>query len=478
MRIQTKLALLLLFLSAGVIVGSGVFSTILLDDYVRSRIINELKTQANQAEFVIRHLSIRDFSGYTRLQQYARSANLRLTLIDAGGTVMFESDLPYEKLSSIENHLQRPEVQEALRDGKGSSTRRSTTINTEMLYLAKRIAEPFLETDGVAAPVILRVALPMTQVEEALADIQSKITITSTAVLVVVVAITIIVSGRVVRPVKEMCAIAEHIRAGNLEKRIPVRSRDEFGKLAESLNSMVDKLGEDLEKLKKLERVRSEFLGNVSHELRTPIFAIQGMLETLLRGALDEKEVNRGFVERALSNTQRLNVLLGDLIEISRIESGEMKMSFRYFSIHELLEHVMREVEESARQKNITLELVSDGTPSEVLGDKERLKQAMVNLVDNAIKYNKPGGRVTVCDQKTDSGMRISVRDTGTGIPKEHLPRIFERFYRVNKERSREAGGTGLGLAIVKHIIEAHGSKVEVHSEVGKGSVFTFTLKT
>jgi two-component system phosphate regulon sensor histidine kinase PhoR len=477
-KIQTKLAFLLLFLSLVVIVGSGVFLTISLDGYFRSRILDELRTQTNQAAFVIRHLSINDSSGYVRLQEFAHSANLRLTLIDVRGRVLFESDLPYNKLQSMENHLHRQEVQEALRDGSGSSSRRSATIDAEMLYLAKRVDARLLSLAGEADIVILRVGLPMTQVEAVLHDIQSKIIIASSIMLSIVVGMTIIVSGRLARPIKEISTIAEQIRSGNLERRIPVRSRDEFGQLAGSLNGMVDKLRDDLEKLKKLEKIRSEFLGNVSHELRTPIFAIQGMLETLLAGAIEDEEVGRSFVERALSNTQRLNTLLGDLIEISRIESGEMKMSFRYFPIHELLEHVVSEAGETARQRHVALELMPKGPSVDVLGDKERVKQAMLNLLDNAIKYNKPGGRVTISYQETDIGLKISVEDTGIGIPGEHLPRVFERFYRVSKERSREAGGTGLGLAIVKHIIEAHGSKIDVRSKVGEGSTFAFTLRT
>jgi two-component system phosphate regulon sensor histidine kinase PhoR len=275
-----------------------------------------------------------------------------------------------------------------------------------------------------------------------------------------------------------MAAIAEQIRAGDLGKRIPIRSVDEFGKLSETLNSMVEKLENDIGKLKKLERVRSEFLGNVSHELRTPIFAIQGMLETLLSGALDDKETSRDFVQRALSNTQRLNALLGDLIEISRIESGEMKMSFRYFSLNEFLEEVFSEMKRFAQQKNISLKLEIQTESLEVYGDRDRLKQALINLIDNAIKYNKADGIVIVTYTLQDKNVLVMVKDTGVGIGREHLPRIFERFYRIDKERSREAGGTGLGLAIVKHIIEAHGSKIDVQSEVGKGSTFSFSLKT
>jgi two-component system phosphate regulon sensor histidine kinase PhoR len=296
-------------------------------------------------------------------------------------------------------------------------------------------------------------------------------------IFAVAAALTFIAYRNLARPVTEMAAIAEEIRKGNLERRIPLRSRDEFGALADSLNGMVARLSEDIARLRKLERVRSEFLGNVSHELRTPIFAMQGMLETLAQGALEDPEVSRDFVERALANTRRLNTLLGDLIEISRIESGDMKMSFRYFDFADFIRTTVAELLPTARQKNIDLTMEGDDGEVQGFGDKERLKQVMVNLIDNAIKYTPAGGRIAVTCREEGAGVRITVRDSGVGIAAEHLPRIFERFYRVDRERSREAGGTGLGLAIVKHIVEAHGSKVEIESEVGRGSTFSFTLR-
>lgn len=478
MRIRTKLILLMLTLSFGVILGSALFSTISLDSTFHSRLVSELTTQANQTEFVVRNLSQFDSMKYAHLQQFAHSANIRLTIIDRTGSVIFDSELPQEKLSAIENHLQRPEVQEALRNGSGSSTRHSTTVGVDFLYLAKKISEPFPPTTGFGSAGILRVAIPLTQVNEVINDIHAKIAIASVLVLAFVIGIAVIVSHRLARPIAEMAQTAEEIRSGNLQKRISVRTKDEFGTLAESLNAMVTKLSEDITKLRKLEQVRSEFLGNVSHELRTPIFAIQGMLETLLQGALDDKEVCKDFVGRALANAQRLNTLLADLIEISRIESGDMKMSFRYFPLNEFLEQIVAEMYGATRNKGIQLTLEGDRSAIDVLGDKERLKQVMVNLIDNAIKYTQPNGRVIVSSGRMDGSVRISVSDTGVGIAQDHLPRIFERFYRVDRERSREAGGTGLGLAIVKHIVEAHGSTVEVQSEVGKGSTFSFMLKT
>jgi two-component system phosphate regulon sensor histidine kinase PhoR len=242
---------------------------------------------------------------------------------------------------------------------------------------------------------------------------------------------------------------------------------------------MADKLSADITQLKKLEHVRSQFLANVSHELRTPIFSIQGFLETLLDGAVEDREVNRQFLEKAHKHAGRLNTLLNDLIEISRIESGEMKMRFRYFSTSELLEQVVEEMKSHTEKKGISLVLrMEPDAPPEVFGDRDRLKQVMINLIDNAIKYTEQGGHITCKVRPADNRCEIVVEDTGCGIPEEHLPRIFERFYRVDRDRSREVGGTGLGLAIVKHIVEAHGSRINVTSTVGKGSAFAFSLKS
>jgi two-component system phosphate regulon sensor histidine kinase PhoR len=256
-------------------------------------------------------------------------------------------------------------------------------------------------------------------------------------------------------------------------------SDDEVGRVAQAVNEMVDKLKADIVQLKKLERVRTEFLGNVSHELRTPIFSLQGFLETLLEGAIDDPNVSRNFLKKAYNHSQRLNTLLGDLITISQIESGEMKMSFRYFNLREFLSTLVEEFHPTAEHSNVKLHLV-EGLPSdvEVLGDKERLRVVLENLLDNAIKYNNPGGEATVSFERQSGNVLVKVADTGVGIAPEHQPRVFERFYRVDKTRSREVGGTGLGLAIVKHIIEAHGSSVQIESVVGKGSVFSFALKT
>lgn len=273
-----------------------------------------------------------------------------------------------------------------------------------------------------------------------------------------------------------------------IEKRISRTSSDDsaddnslklsysFKEIEEALNQLNEKHKNDIAKMKRLERIRTEFLGNVSHELRTPIFTIQGFLETLLNGALEDPKVNRKFLEKAAAHTDNLNNLLNDLIDISMIESGEMRLSFRYFNLMDFLTEVVKEFDPTILEKNIQIEIHQFNNKLEVFGDKTKLRQVLINLIQNAIKYSS-SGKIELLVEEEKNNALITVKDSGSGIPEKDVERIFERFYRVDKTRARDVGGTGLGLAIVKHIVEAHQSKIEVKSKVGVGSEFSFRLK-
>jgi len=228
--------------------------------------------------------------------------------------------------------------------------------------------------------------------------------------------------------------------------------------------------------MEKLAQARTDFLGYVSHELRTPIFTIQGYLETLLNGAMDDPKVNKVFLEKAIYHSDNLNALLNDLIDISMIESGLMSLSFRYFNLYHFLNDIICEIKQSEIHNNIELKLGDINHRIEVFGDKEKLKQVMVNLISNSIKYTNVGSvEVNVIDKV--KFVTIKINDTGIGIEKDDQKRIFERFYRTERERSSSIPGTGLGLAIVKHILEAHNSSITVDSKINKGSEFTFRLR-
>ena len=233
----------------------------------------------------------------------------------------------------------------------------------------------------------------------------------------------------------------------------------------------------EIDDLKKVEVFRKEFIANVSHEIKTPLFAAQGFVHTLLDGAVKDKSVRNKFLKKAAKSLDALDILVQDLLTLSSIETGEIKMHFENFDIVTLSREILDQFEEKAEKKSITLKL-SKGSPQEamVYADWKRINQVLTNLISNAVKYNREGGSVKVGFKEQADHVIIYVEDDGEGIPEKDLHRIFERFYRVDKSRSREKGGTGLGLAIVKHIMESHNSIVEVKSILGKGSKFTFRL--
>ena len=231
----------------------------------------------------------------------------------------------------------------------------------------------------------------------------------------------------------------------------------------------------DITDLERLERVRKDFVANVSHELRTPLTAVRGYAETLLEGALDDQENNRRFLELIKAHAVRLNNIASDLLTLSELESGKTASGPESFAVRGVLESAMRTVEPEARSRKVRM---GSGRleDAQVFGDRVQLEQALLNLLDNAVKFNRHEGEVQVEILHHDGSVTIVIRDTGIGIPHDDLPRIFERFYRVDKARSREVGGTGLGLSIVRHIIERMNGTVAVESQLGKGSTFTVVL--
>ncbi|MBI2412155.1 MAG: PAS domain-containing protein [Deltaproteobacteria bacterium] len=249
---------------------------------------------------------------------------------------------------------------------------------------------------------------------------------------------------------------------------VPLKDKGEFSLLL---------FLQDITEEKRVETIKKDFVANVSHELRTPLASIKGYSETLLDGGMDDKETLREFLRVIDRHATRMARLIDDLLVLSRLESHQMAIVSAPMDLSELITSSIKGFEKQARDKGISIASDTDELPK-VSGDRDRLEQVMVNLLDNAIKYTPSGGEIKVRAEKTDGGVRVDVVDTGIGIPAGDLPRIFERFYRVDKARSRELGGTGLGLAIVKHIIQGHNGKLQVESAPGKGSCFSFFLKS
>jgi len=479
MKIRTKITTTYVFLAILMVVSLGIFTSLRLESYFKDRLVNELSRQADVVLYILQEDSTRTFSNIDeQVKQVGGLEHLRITLIDDQGNVMADSDVPFREIAEVQNHLDRPEVQEAKRTGIGHDIRHSATVNRDFLYVAREVkrspGNPYFRNLS-----FIRLSAPYEQVQRQIDQIRSIIIVTGLVILLAIILVSIFISRRITYPMAQIIRGVEQIRAGDLDARLLVKSNDEIGLTSKAVNELVDKLKTDIVQLKKLEQVRSQFLGNVSHELRTPIFSAQGYIETLLGGAVNDSSVSRSFLEKAQDNLSRLHLLLEDLINISQIESGEMKMSFRIFNINGFLESVFNEYESFAANRNVTLRLlINTKTEDEIFGDRERLRQVLNNLLSNGINYNKPGGEVVLSSGRVAGGIQIGVKDTGVGIPSEHISRIFERFYRVDSDRSRELGGTGLGLAIVKHIIEAHGSRVDVESKEGEGSTFRFVLKS
>jgi len=235
---------------------------------------------------------------------------------------------------------------------------------------------------------------------------------------------------------------------------------------------------EEIKELEERELYRREFIGNLSHELKTPLFNIEGYILTLLEGGLEDENVNRDFLERAASGVERLTRIVEDMDMMSKLESGVLDMKVEKFDLMGVIAEVLKAMEQKAQ--NAQLDLVSKNAldrPVMILGDKDRIAQVFINLLNNSIRYGNEGGQVSIDILDIEGQLWVEVKDDGIGISREHLPRLFERFYRVGTSRSRNKGGSGLGLAIVKHIIDAHGQTITVASSEGKGTTFTFTLQ-
>ena len=250
--------------------------------------------------------------------------------------------------------------------------------------------------------------------------------------------------------------------------------------IGEELTAWADTNDREIARLKEAERFRKQYLGNVAHELKTPIFNIQGYISTLLDGGLEDELINRKYLERTEKSIDRMINIVNDLDTISKLESNMTRLQMEQFEVGALATEIAEQAEMEADRKPIRIQVKgADNLPSPfwVLADKHYIGQVFVNLIINSIHYGKEGGLTRIRFRDMLDKILIEVEDNGSGIGREDIPRVFERFYRTDKARSREQGGTGLGLAIVKHIIEAHGERISVRSELGVGSTFSFTLK-
>ena len=268
------------------------------------------------------------------------------------------------------------------------------------------------------------------------------------------------------------------IRDFDISRKSLIKSVNPIKKLNSEISTYVTKKQNEIEELKKMEIFRREFLADVSHELKTPIFAAQGFIHTLIDGAKDDPKILDRFLNRAAKSIDGLDALVRDLVTLSQVEKGDLKMHLEEIDLRHITEEIFEQLENKAQSRKVTLKIKPKGLEkASVMADKQRITQVLTNLIDNGIKYGHEQGKIIVEIEEEKKHFHISVEDDGPGIMPEHLNRIFERFYRVDKSRSRDTGGTGLGLAIVKHILNAHNSKITVTSQINKGTRFAFKLK-
>ncbi len=518
-------------------------------------------------------------------RQLGARALARVTVITADGAVIADSAVEDAGLSAIENHLSRPEVQQALATGQGRDIRASQTTGSRTMYRALRTE---LRYDG--RPVILRLGLPMTLLEQETAKLQRHLAIAIGAAFLIALLLSLWMARSITKPLSDIADAARRLSAGDATIRIHTHSHDEVGLLGETLNHMTDQLRtkidelsedraqllamltsmvegvmvldcrgrilqinpalermfdvrrteirgqistevlahpelnrlittilanragqeaeitltpggrclhietsvagcereneacavlvfHDITELRRLEKIRKDFVANVSHELRTPLTSIKGYVEALLDGGKDNPDTAVNFLTIILKQSDRLNLILEDLLELSKIESGRVSFKEDPLDLRSVIERTLSMIKPLADKKKHHLVSSIDDRLPPIAGDESRLTQVLTNLLDNAVKYTPEQGTITVTAKSLpDQMVEFAVTDTGLGIPEQDRPRVFERFYRVDKARSREMGGTGLGLAIVKHIVEGHGGQVWVEAHPPQGSRFLVRL--
>lgn len=374
------------------------------------------------------------------MEKYDLAAdNLRITLIEADGNVVYDSNAD---AADMDNHSARPEVQKALRDGEGESVRTSTTLQESTFYYAVRLE------DGK----VFRIA----READSIVSIFVNVAPFMVGIIVFLFALCLVLSHfltkSIIKPIEQMAQDMEHMN--NVE-------------IYEELQPFVTTINRQHEDIMHNANMRQDFTANVSHELKTPLTSISGYAELIENGMASETDIQR-FAKEIHKNAKRLLTLINDIIKLSELDAVENSIYFETVNLYNMAETCVSMLQINAEKHDVLLSF--SGTPCSIMANKDMIEELMYNLCDNAIRYNVPGGTVKVQVGEENDRPFFKVKDTGIGISKENQERIFERFYRVDKSRSKSTGGTGLGLAIVKHIVAKHDAQIELNSEPGKGT--------
>jgi signal transduction histidine kinase len=343
-------------------------------------------------------------------------------------------------------------------------------LNTEVLT----VAVPVYENSQIKGAVIF--SAPLAPVEERITELQKITRYAGIVGIILATFLALLLSRTLSSPLLKMNQAARAMVKGDYSRRVEVRSNDEVGVLAESLNSLATELQKKIDALEQLDRNRRKFVANVSHELRTPLSVIQGYTEALIDGMAGSEADRQKYLGNIHEEILRLRRLVTDILDLRRIEAGETDIKMSKVPISELAQQVVEKFQALAGEKKILIFQSYPDINSTVLGNQDHLKQVLINLLDNAIRHTPGGGRIELAIKDLGDNIKVTVSDTGSGIPLEEQPQIWERFYKVDKSRTRKGGGTGLGLSIVKEIVEAHGGSIDVASKPGEGSTFYFTI--
>ncbi|RZA18424.1 MAG: sensor histidine kinase [Proteobacteria bacterium] len=402
-----------------------------------------------------------------RIVQAARAAKTRLSVLDDKQNLLLESDVNEVRSGD----KQSPELKQAQENPAGLDKRYSEKSNVESLYYAKRIETP-------KGPLLLRVSVPMRKLEERLKEIFLALGVGAAFGMVLSVLIALILVRRITGPVSEMTKVADAISRGNYAARIRRLPKNELGSLGEAINRLAEAVQANISRREKIEKIRREFSSNISHELKTPLTSIKGYADTLLEGAIDDKENNVRFLRIINSNVERMISLVTESLNLATIEANEDITELAPVDWKPIIQEAVNRHEIRMKDKGITFEAEIPTKKLIVKGDRKAMFHILDNLLQNAVSYTPTDGQVKLSVGADSQYCELSVRDTGIGIAKPDQSRIFERFYRVDAARSRNEGGTGLGLAIVKHLVIQIQGTIRVDSTLNQGSTFTVRLPT
>jgi signal transduction histidine kinase len=391
--------------------------------------------------------------------QLSSQLDTRIRIVDAQGVVLVDSH-QVEQGADLRDD---PLVAQALTGQYASDTDQSGRYQS-----AIHLALPVLVEGQLVGAVYL--SQPLQDAIAVLSDLRSRWLLSTVIAVVLSGIVGLLLSGAIARPLRLLTAAAGAVARGKLNQQVPVRSRDEVGRLSQAFNEMTARLHA-------ARQMQVDFVANVSHELRTPLTAVKGLVETLRDGAVDDPQVRDRFLETVEDETDRLIRLVNDLLILSRVDSEALDLQRQAVDLAYLAQATAAKLESQVDTHQVTLRVKASPRTPFAWADPDRIEQVLVNLLDNAIKYSHPGGMVTIRVAGDPDGMaRVEVHDQGMGIPAEDLPRIGERFYRADRARSRTEGGSGLGLAIAQALVEVHGGHLCLESEEGRGTQVTITL--